>query len=88
VSTKPHTDDYLQVMPRYDAGPGERRWNVFRVSDRSPRITLAGTVTSCEDARRLAAHDKLPVRIAPPAWQQMLTAGVAPTTAPSGITIA
>lgn len=76
---------YLQVMAHYDGhGP---RWNVFQVSDQSPRITLAGSVESCDQARRLAARQQRPLRIARQAWEQMLAAGVAPRRMPGDITI-
>ena len=77
---------YLQVMAQYE-GRGAH-WNVFQVSDQSPRITLAGSVDSCEQARRLATRAKRPLRISPQAWQQMLAAGVAPAQTPEGVTIA
>ena len=76
---------YLQLMAHYDGhGP---QWNVFQLSDKSPRIALAGTVVSCEQARQLAAKTKRPLRISRRAWEQMLAAGVAPERTPDGITI-
>ncbi|HEY7049724.1 MAG TPA: hypothetical protein VH373_21080 [Jatrophihabitantaceae bacterium] len=80
------TTSYLQVMPFY-AAAGAPHWNVFQVSEESPRITLAGTVTTCEQARRMAARNQWPLRIAQQAWQQMVAAGVAPNRAPDGLTI-
>ena len=78
------TRTYLHVMPRHAAGP---RWHVYQLSDQSPRITFAETVTSYVDAHELAARDQRPLRIAGQAWQQMRDAGVAPrqnpTTSPS-----
>ena len=78
---------YLQIMPRFEADPRSQRWHVFRVSDESPRITLAGSVSSCNEAQTLAARDKRPLRIAEQAWQQMLAAHVAPKTVPDDVTI-
>ena len=76
---------YLHVMAYYDGhGP---QWNVFQISDESPRIALAGTVDSCEQARQLAAKVKRPLRISRRAYEQMLAAGVAPQRTPDGITI-
>jgi hypothetical protein len=66
---------YLHVMPRYAADP---QWHVYQISDQSPRITFAESVTSYVDAHELAARDQRPLRIAEQAWQQMLDAGVAP----------
>lgn len=80
------TTSYLQVMPFY-ANAGAPHWNVFQVSEQSPRITLAGTVTTCDQARRMAANNRRPLRIAQQAWQQMIAAGVAPDGAPEGLTI-
>jgi hypothetical protein len=79
--------DYLQVMPRFEADPRAQRWHVYRVSDESPRITLAGSVSSCKEAQALAARDKRPLRIAEQAWQQMLAARVAPKTVPDDVTV-
>jgi hypothetical protein len=78
---------YLQVMPRFDTDARSRRWHVYQVSEESPRITLAGTVSSCQEAQTLAAQNKRPLRIAERAWQQMLTAHVAPKTVPDDVTI-
>jgi len=91
VNDQPQTDHanaYLQVMPRHERGPRAPRWHVFQVSDQSPRITLAGSVSSCEEARKLAAHDHRPLRIAAQAWQEMLAAGVAPAKTPNDVTLA
>ena len=75
---------YLHVMPRYAADP---RWHVFRISDQSPRITFAESVTCYVDAHKLAARDQRPLRIAEQAWQQMVDAGVAPQTRPDDVTL-
>lgn len=87
TSTQP-TDDgggYLHVMAHY--GWHGSRWNVFQISDQSPRVSLAGSIDSCEQACNLAAGKKRPLRISRQAWQQMLDAGVAPPGIPSGVTI-
>jgi hypothetical protein len=85
VNGEPNGTAYLQVMPHVDGhGP---TWNVFLVSDESPRITLAGSVDSCDQARHLAARQKRPLRITRRAWEQMLAAGVAPARAPDGVAI-
>lgn len=81
------TSAYLHVVAYYAGISVQPRWNVFQVADESPRISLAGTVTTYEQARRLAAHDKRPLRISHAAWRQMIDAGVAPNNPPSGITI-
>jgi hypothetical protein len=78
---------YLHVSPRFEAGVRSQRWHVFQVSDESPRITLAGSVRSLQEAQTLAARDKRPLRIAERAWQQMLAAHVAPKTVPDDVTI-
>ena len=75
---------YLHVMPRYAAGP---RWHVYQISDESPRITFAESVTSYVDAHKFAAREQRPLRIAEQAWQQMLVAGVAPQTKPDDVTL-
>jgi len=75
---------YLHLMPRYAADP---RWHVFQISDESPRITFAESVTCYLDAHKLAARDQRPLRIAEQAWQQMLDAGVAPQTKPDDVTL-
>jgi hypothetical protein len=82
------TNVYLQVMPQFDGDPRARRWHVFKVRDESPRITLAGSVASCDEARKLASRDKCPLRIAERAWLQMVAAGVAPTRTPNDVTVA
>jgi len=85
------TDDagvYLRVMPRFEADARSPRWHVYQVSDESPRITLAGSVSSLKEAQSLAGRDKRPLRIAEQAWQQMFAAGVAPKTVPDEVTIA
>ena len=77
-------DVYLHVMPRYANG---QRWHVFQVSDESPRITLAGSVASYEEARKLATRGRRSLRIAEQAWRQMLDAGVAPAKVPDDVSI-
>jgi hypothetical protein len=81
------TTAYLHVVAYYAGISVQPRWNVFQMADQSPRISLAGTVTTYEQARHLAAHDKQPLRISQAAWRQMIEAGVAPSNPPSGITI-
>ncbi len=78
---------YLHVMPRFETDARSRRWHVYQVSDESPRITLAGSVSSCQEAQTLAARDKRPLRIAEQAWHQMRAANVAPKTVPDDVTI-
>jgi len=78
---------YLHVMPRFDADVRSQRWHGFQLSDQSPRITPAGSVSSCTEAQTLAAQDKRPLRIAEQAWHQMLAAHVAPKTVPDDLTI-
>jgi hypothetical protein len=39
-------DVYLQMMPRFETDARSLRWHVYQVSDESPRITLAGSVSS------------------------------------------
>jgi len=86
--TPPNDGDvYLQVMPRFETDARSRRWHVYQVSDESPRITLAGSVSSLKEAQTLAAQHKRPLRIAGHAWQQMLAAQVAPKTVPDDVTI-
>ncbi len=46
---------YLHVMPRYAAEP---RWHVYQISDQSPRITFAESVTCYVDAHKLAAREQ------------------------------
>ncbi len=75
---------YLHLMPRYAADP---RWDVFEISDESPRIRFAESVTCYLDAHKLPARDQRPLRIAEQAWQQMLDAGVAPQTKPDDVTL-
>jgi len=75
---------YLHLMPRHAAS---QRWHVFQISDKSPRITLAESVTSYVEAHKLAARDQHPLRIANVAWQQMVDAGVAPKTVPEDVTL-
>jgi hypothetical protein len=87
TSTQPSDDGtaYLHVTAHYDWDGS--RWNVFQVSDQSPRVTLAGSIESYGQARRLAVRQKRPLRISRQAWEQMLDAGVAPTGIPEGVTI-
>jgi len=80
-------DVYLQVMPRFETDARSRRWHVYQVSDESPRITLAGSVSSCQEAQSLAVRHERPLRIAEQAWQQMLAAHVAPKAVPDDVTI-
>jgi len=75
---------HLHVMPREVAGG---RWHVFQISDESPRISLAESVSSYVEAHRLAARDQRPLRFAGQAWQQMVAAGVAPQTMPEDVTL-
>jgi hypothetical protein len=82
-----HGDVYLQVMPRFETDARSRRWNVYQVSDESPRITLAGSVNSFKEAQSLAARHNRPLRIAERAWHQMRAANVAPKTVPDDVTI-
>ncbi len=84
---KNRVNGYLHVVPQYEHDAPPRRWNVFQLSEESPRITLVGSVASCDEARRLASHDKRPLRIAEGAWRQMLAAGVAPRKTPKDVTI-
>jgi tRNA-dihydrouridine synthase len=78
---------YLHVMTQYENGHQVQRWNVYQLSDASPRITLAGSVTSYDDARRLAAKSGRPLQIAAGAWHQMVAAGRAPRKPPKDATI-
>jgi hypothetical protein len=75
---------HLHVMPREVAGG---RWHVFQLSDESPRITFAESVSSYVEAHKLAARDQRPLRFAGQAWQQMVAAGVAPQTRPEDVTL-
>jgi hypothetical protein len=79
---------YLHVMPRHDDGRGAHPWHVFRLNAESPRISLAGSVTTCEEARLLAARDNQPLHVAKEAWRQMLSAGVAPSDIPDDVFLA
>jgi hypothetical protein len=78
---------YLHVMPHSGHGNAPARWHVFQVSDASPRITPAATVTSWEEAHTLAARAKRPLRVAAQAWQQMRAAEVAPDDIPDDATL-
>jgi len=72
------------VIVHYDGhGP---RWNVFQLSDQSPRIARDRTVVSCEQTRQLAARKKRALRISHRALEQMLAAGVAPERTPDRVT--
>ncbi len=75
---------YLHVMPREPAGG---RWHVFQLSDESPRITFAESVSSYAEAHKLATRQRRPLRFARQAWQQMVAAGVAPQTVPEDTTL-
>lgn len=81
------TTTYLHLMPHHPDGTAPGRWHVFQVSEASPRITVAATVTSWDEARTLSARAKRPLRVAALAWQQMTSAGVAPDSVPDEITI-
>jgi hypothetical protein len=81
------TRTYLHVMAQFENGQAPRRWNVFQLSDTSPRITFAGSIASYRDARRLAAKAEQPLQIAAAAWEQMVAAGCAPRKAPKDATI-
>src|SRR6266516_4184871 len=52
---------YLHVMPREPAGG---RWHVFQLSDESPRITFAESVSSYAEAHKLATREQRPLRFA------------------------
>ena len=78
---------YLHVMPHHDDGTPPGRWHVFQVSETSPRITVAASVGSWDEARTLGTRAKRPVRISGLAWQQMTDAGVAPVDIPDDVTI-
>jgi len=75
---------YLHVMAREVAGG---RWHVFQISEESPRITFAESVSSYVEAHKLAARDQRPLHFAGQAWQQMVAAGVAPQTVPDEVTL-
>jgi hypothetical protein len=78
------TRPYLHVMPREATGG---RWHVFQLSDKSPRISFAESVTSYVEAHKIAMRDQRPLRFAGQAWQQMVAAGVAPHTMPEDVTL-
>lgn len=78
---------YLQVMAQFGAFGGPPRWNAYVVCEESPRITLAGTVASYDDAHHLAAKDKRSLHVAAAAWQQMVAARVAPADPPKDVVI-
>jgi hypothetical protein len=84
---KDQANGYLYVMPRYESGPESRQWNVFLLLEESPRISLAGSVTSAAEALQLASNHNRPLQIASQAWQQMAAAGVAPGEVPRDVTI-
>jgi len=75
---------HLHVMPREVPGG---RWHVFQISEESPRITLAESVSSYVEAHKLAKRNQRPLRFAGQAWQQMVAAGVAPQTVPEDVTL-
>lgn len=77
-------DGYLHLMPSHIAG--DAHWHVFKLSEQSPRIALAGTVTSCEQALSLAQGESQ-LRVSRDAWQQMRDRGVAPARPPDTILI-
>jgi hypothetical protein len=76
----------LHVMPQYETNAPPHRWNVYQLSDVSPRIMLVGSVNSCDEARRLASRER-PLRIAEGAWRQMLAVGAAPRKTPKDVMI-
>lgn len=78
---------YLHVMPHSGQPSTRLRWHVFQISDASPRITAAATVTSWDEARTLATRANRPVHIAEQAWRQMRAADVAPETIPDDATL-
>ncbi|HEY7047124.1 MAG TPA: hypothetical protein VH373_07885 [Jatrophihabitantaceae bacterium] len=78
---------YLHVMPHHDGGTPAGRWHVFQVSDTSPRITVAASVGSWDEARTLGTRAKRPLRVSELAWRQMADAGVAPQDVPDDVTI-
>jgi len=85
TKTKTNGDrPYLHVMPR-EAGGG--RWHVFQLSEESPRISFAESVSSFVEAYKLATRHQRPLRFAGQAWQQMVAAGVAPQTMPEDVTL-
>jgi hypothetical protein len=47
---------------------------------------LVGSVSSCDEARRLASRER-PLRIAEGAWRQMLAVGAAPRKTPKDVMI-
>jgi hypothetical protein len=59
---------------------------VFELSEQTPRITLADTVTSCEQALQLANGERQ-LRVSREAWRQMSDLGVAPAKPPDAIVI-
>lgn len=77
----------LHVMAQFENRTMPPRWNVFQLSDTSPRIAFAGTIGSYHDARRLAAKADQPLQIAAAAWEQMVAAGRAPRKRPKDATI-
>lgn len=77
-------DGYLHLVASHFAG--DAHWHVFKLSEQSPRIALAGTVTSCEQALGLARGESQ-LRVARDAWQQMRDCGVAPAELPDTIVI-
>jgi len=74
-------------MPHHDDGTPPGRWHVFQVSETSPRITVAASVGSWDEARTLGPRAKRPLRISELAWLQMTDAGVAPVDLPDDVTI-
>lgn len=79
---------YLHVMAQFGAIGAPQRWNAYVVCDESPRITLAGTVASYDDAHRLASKEQRSLHVAAAAWQQMVAARVAPANPPKDVIIA
>ena len=78
---------HLHVMAQFENRTMPPRWNVFQLSDTSPRITFVGSIGSYYDARRLAAKADQPLQIAAAAWEQMIAAGRAPRNPPKDATI-
>jgi hypothetical protein len=76
---------YLYVMPRHAL---DQRWHVFQLSDESPRISLADSVSTYVEVHRLARREQRPLRISGEAWQQMIAAGVAPPAVPDDVALA
>ena len=72
----------LHVMPQFAYVQQPSRWNVYQLSETSPRIAFAGCITSYDEARRLAAKAHQPLQIAGDAWRQLVAARRAPRKPP------